>query len=76
MLGGEPGNGDDEGEEDDKVNWHSAEDAVGNGEELYRGVEQEVGEHRGHGVHHADEDQTSPGTEQGDNNQPTLMHLS
>ena len=71
VLRGEPGGGDDEGEQEDEVDRHRAEDAVSDGDELHGGVQQEEGDYRGQGVGHTCKDQTSPSAENGNNDQST-----
>ena len=71
VLGGEPGDGDHKGEQEDEVDRHSAEDAVGDRDELHGGVQQEEGEDRGQGVSDAHKDQTSPCAKNWNNNQST-----
>ena len=71
MLGGEPGGGDHEGQQENEVDRHRAEDAVSDGDELHGGVQQKEGEDRGQGVGHAYKDQTFPRAENGNNDQST-----
>ena len=71
VLRGEPGGGDHEGEQEDEVDRHRAEDAVSDGDEFHGGVQQEEGNDRGQSVGHACKDQTSPSAENGNHDQST-----
>ena len=72
VLGGEPGDGDNKGEQENEVDRHPAEDAVGDRDELHGGVQQKEGKDWGQGVGDTHKDQTSPCAKNGNNNQSTL----
>ena len=75
MLGREPGDGDDEGEEEQEVDGHPTEDPVGDGQDLDGGVQQKVGEYRGQCVDHAYKNQTSPSPQNRNNDQSAWIDL-
>ena len=71
VLGGEPGDGDDKGEQENEVDRHPAEDAVGDRDELHGGVQQKEGKDWGQSVGDTHKDQTSSCAKNGNNNQST-----